>query len=160
MPIDQISVLGEDFWAILLCNGGSRIDAVTVHAAHDGSRVPFRWYPRTLLKQLVLVSGPIFLVSPKNVLLHHFFSQNAWQTERPGEFVKTIRLTIPPGADVEDPTADAALLARIGATRNDEGGAEEEYPEYELKNAEYTGTRFTFFFLHSNCWTLTREEAF
>ena len=56
----------EDFWVTLLCHGGSHFYTVSVNIAKDGSCIQpltlpaeYRWYPRSLLKTLLLVSGEI-----------------------------------------------------------------------------------------------------
>jgi len=43
--------------------------------------------------------------------------QNAWESNRPDEFVEYIHLAIPPGADLENPIEDAAFMKKIGAKR-------------------------------------------
>ena len=55
--------LEENFWLPLLCHGDSLVDQVAVRI-DDGSPTPpplaeYRWYPRTLFKTLLLVSGAI-----------------------------------------------------------------------------------------------------
>ena len=64
--------------------------------------------------------------------------------------VRSIRLEIPPGAEVvDDPAEDTALMAWIGAKRiGDECGEDYVSTKYELKNAP-TGKRFTFTLRHS-----------
>ena len=133
----------EDWWLTLICHGGSLFDMVFVIAARNGcTETPldaYRWYPRSLLKTLLLVSAILatFIEScyffPKDL-----YFQNTWQTECPEEMVEYIRLDIPLEADVENPTEDDALMARIEAKKicgftN----------WFELKNA-VTGTRFMF----------------
>ena len=78
---DQMPSLGEDLWVTLLCHGGSRIDEVVVNVVNDWrtrTRPPLtacRWYPRTLLKTLLLVRTilahifPYYFI-PTNVSLH------------------------------------------------------------------------------------------
>ena len=53
----------KDFWSALLCRGGSLVDKVDVvfatnNKASTGTGRPseYRWYPRTLIKVLLLVS--------------------------------------------------------------------------------------------------------
>ena len=69
-------------------------------------------------------------------LFSHF--QNAWQNERPEEFVEHIQLNIPSGADVENPIEDATFMEQIGAKI-----ISGTMSMFELRNA-VTGTRFTF----------------
>ena len=74
--------------------------------------------------------------------------------------VRWITLDIPPSskAEVDDPVEDAALMARIGATRTDDANS----VQYTLEN-ETTGTRFTFGKLNyissrTTYWKLQSEE--
>ena len=87
------------------------------------------------------------------------YTQNAWLTECPDEFVADISLAIPPGADAENPDADYALLDLIGAVGiwNGAAGA----TEYLVENAA-TGTRFMFAWTQGvdelpSYWRLRRE---
>ena len=143
---DQMPSLGDEFWLTLLCRGGSLIYSIHVDIDYNHCLQPplpkaNRWYRQSLLKTLVLVSGAILahifkMLFSKKMVSH---LQNAWETNRPNEMLSWIYLAMPPGTVVDDPTEDAALLARIGAEciRDDSG------VKYELKNAT-TGTRFMF----------------
>ena len=86
-------------------------------------------------------------------------SQNARETKRPEEMVRSIYLAIPSGSDVDDPIEDAALMARIGAKRiEDSSRVDVVWTEYELKNAT-TAARFTFKrhkFIGGSLWMLNR----
>ena len=80
-----------------------------------------------------------------NFFLKKLFAhlQNAWKTERPEEFVKFIRLDIPDGANVEDPTKNSAFMARIGAKQRSIDTNQFYGTEYVLTNA-VTGKPFAF----------------
>ena len=52
----------KDFWSALLCRGGSLVDKVIVqfdtnNANSTDRPSEYRWYPRTLIKTLILVSA-------------------------------------------------------------------------------------------------------
>ena len=68
----------DDFWELLLCRGGRLVDLIFVdidghlsdsvsgdhaHSARPTLPMPatYRWYPRSLLKTLLLVRGAILL---------------------------------------------------------------------------------------------------
>ena len=75
--------------------------------------------------------------------ISNIYIQNAWQTERPKEMVEAIGLGIPVGMDLENPTEDAAFMARIGAKQIGAFEQIEKGTEYELANS-VTGTKFAF----------------
>ena len=57
--------------------------------------------------------------------------------------VEDIGLGIPPGMEVDNPTKDAAFMARIGAEKISAFDKKENCIAYELTNF-VTGTRFAF----------------
>ena len=57
---DQMPSRRGDFWNLLLCHGGYLVDMVLVLTTIDGCTQPldaYHWYPRSLLKTLLMVSG-------------------------------------------------------------------------------------------------------
>ena len=146
----------EDFWELLLCHGGSLVEEVTVGMDINGRTPPTeqRLYPRSLIKTLLLVGAFSLIFFQKKMPLHF---QNAWQTKFPEEFVEHIFFVIPPGADVDNPIEDAALMAKVGAKRIN-------YIEFELENA-VTGTPFRFNWNqssgdHPSYWRLNKDEEY